>query len=234
MSMTLFRDFAFEAAHRNLTGGAGPTRSRLHGHSYRARVWLAGSIDDRLGWLIDFADIKSACSPVIEALDHRCLNEVDGMQEASLADVTRWLENRLGASLPGFAKCDVQIAGDTQFRPVVHPVSESGVRLETVGFWFSAAHFLPRLPESHKCRRLHGHSFRVEIASPDARTLLSRLDGLYHRLDHQFLNEISGLENPTSENLARWLWAELSATGSCPHEIAVQETCTTGCVYRGE
>jgi len=111
-------------------------------------------------------------------------------------------------------------------------------------FRFEAAHHLPHTPEGHKCRRLHGHSFRVEvhIEGPvleptgwvaDFADIASAFTPLHARLDHRFLNEIEGLENPTSENLARWIWERLQPSLSGLSHIVVRETCTSGCVYRG-
>ena len=87
-------------------------------------------------------------------------------------------------------------------------------------FQFEAAHLLPHLPESHKCRRLHGHSFSIEIAVTgpvgadtgwvlDYADLKAAFRPLYDVLDHNCLNDIPGLENPTSEQLALWVWAGL-------------------------
>lgn len=110
-------------------------------------------------------------------------------------------------------------------------------------FGFEAAHRLPMTPEGHKCSRLHGHSFRVEIhvegpvdqASGwvmDFADIGEAFAPLRERLDHYYLNEIEGLENPTSENLARWIWDRLPA--SLPlSAVVVRETCTSGCIYRG-
>ena len=110
---------------------------------------------------------------------------------------------------------------------------------------FEAAHWLPNVPPGHKCRRLHGHSFRIRIVvrGPvdqhtgwlmdfgDLKAAWAPLDA---RLDHYCLNEIDGLENPTSEVLAKWIWDRL--VGALPElsEIQVRETCTSGCAYRGE
>jgi 6-pyruvoyltetrahydropterin/6-carboxytetrahydropterin synthase len=234
MRVTLFRDFYFEAAHRNLAAAAESPSSRLHGHSYRARVWVKGSVDNHTGWLLDFAEIKDAFSPVIATLDHRCLNDIEGMQDSSLTDLQRGLEIRLRGVLPSVERCAVEIVGDQEFRPVIEPDDRLSIARKKVSFWFSAAHFLPALPVSHKCRSLHGHSFHIEVVAPDAHDLVGRLEGVYPRLDHRSLNEIPGLENPTSENLSRWLWEELAAAGGQPHEVIVQETCTTGCVYTGQ
>lgn len=111
-------------------------------------------------------------------------------------------------------------------------------------FTFEAAHRLPKVPEGHKCARLHGHSFRVEVhvcgeVDPDAGWLMDfaeikkAFEPLHDQLDHRYLNEVPGLDNPTSENLAVWIWSSLA--GSLPlSKIVVRETCTSGCVYRGE
>ncbi|HEU4653444.1 MAG TPA: 6-carboxytetrahydropterin synthase QueD, partial [Steroidobacteraceae bacterium] len=86
-------------------------------------------------------------------------------------------------------------------------------------FTIEAAHRLPNVPAGHKCSRLHGHSFRIELrlsGSVDSKSgwvmdfadVRAAFQPIYDRLDHHYLNEISGLENPTSENLARWIWRE--------------------------
>ncbi len=111
-------------------------------------------------------------------------------------------------------------------------------------FTFEAAHRLPFVPENHKCHRLHGHSFRVEVhvsgeVDPNTGWILDFADintafrPLHDQLDHNYLNEIVGLENPTSENLAVWIWERLEAglPGLC--RVVVRETCTSGCIYAG-
>jgi len=111
-------------------------------------------------------------------------------------------------------------------------------------FQFEAAHLLPRLPRSHKCRRLHGHSFQVEIAvagecDPELDWLIDYADltrafkPLWEKLDHRYLNAIRGLENPTSENIAVWIWKRLKPRLPLLSEVVVAETCTAKCVYRG-
>ncbi len=111
-------------------------------------------------------------------------------------------------------------------------------------FQFEAAHLLPRLPETHKCRRLHGHSFRVEVVvrgdcDPELGWVMDYADisaafkPVWQQLDHRYLNEIPGLENPTSENLAVWIWQRLHPALPLLAEIVVAETCQSQCVYRG-
>ena len=112
-------------------------------------------------------------------------------------------------------------------------------------FTFAAAHRLPNIPPGHNCARLHGHSFRVElhVTGPvephrgwvlDFGDIKAAFKPLHDELDHNYLNEVSGLENPTSENLARWIWQRVRSPlpGLC--KVVVRETCTSGCVYRGE
>jgi 6-pyruvoyltetrahydropterin/6-carboxytetrahydropterin synthase len=112
-------------------------------------------------------------------------------------------------------------------------------------FTFEAAHRLPHVPEGHKCGRLHGHSFRVQIhiegpVDPqmgwimDFADLKAAFKPLYGQLDHNYLNDIEGLSNPTSENLARWIWDRLSPELPLLSKVVVEETCTSGCVYLGE
>jgi len=115
----------------------------------------------------------------------------------------------------------------------------------TKEFRFEAPHSLPHVPPGHKCNRLHGHSFRIEITvrgTVDPRTgwlmdfgdLKSLFRPLEEQLDHRFLNEVPGLENSTSENIARWIWQKLQPQLPILHQITVHETCTSKCVYRGE
>ena len=112
-------------------------------------------------------------------------------------------------------------------------------------FGFEAAHRLPNVPEGHQCARLHGHSFKVavHVRGPLDPTLGWVMDfaelkqawrPLDEALDHRYLNDVPGLENPTSEVLARWIWERLAPTLPGLSQIVVRETCTSGCVYRGE
>lgn len=112
-------------------------------------------------------------------------------------------------------------------------------------FQFEAAHLLPGLPETHKCRRLHGHSFRAEIAvagecDPRLGWLLDYADmaeafrPILEELDHRYLNEIPGLENPTSEHIAAWIWRKLKPRLAELTEVVVAETCSARCIYRGD
>lgn len=111
-------------------------------------------------------------------------------------------------------------------------------------FMIEVAHRLPKAPPGHKCGRLHGHSIRVEVhvrgsIDPergwvfDYGDITTAFAPVHESLDHRLLNDVEGLENPTSENLCRWIWHRLlpALPGLC--RVVVHETCTTGCIYEG-
>lgn len=111
-------------------------------------------------------------------------------------------------------------------------------------FTFEAAHRLPNLPPEHKCTRLHGHSYRVQVAVTgpvhpelgwvmDFGEIKDAWKSIDQELDHYYLNDIPGLDNPTSEVLAAWIWERLKPTLPTLSSITVRETCTSGCIYRG-
>jgi len=111
-------------------------------------------------------------------------------------------------------------------------------------FQFEAAHRLPHVPRTHKCHRLHGHSFKVEVlvAGPcdprmgwliDYAEVSAAFQPIWKKLDHHYLNEIKGLENPTSENLAAWIWRRLKPKLTLLQSVTVAETCQSRCVYHG-
>lgn len=112
-------------------------------------------------------------------------------------------------------------------------------------FSFEAAHRLPNVPGGHKCARLHGHSFRVELhvrgeVEPtsgwivDFDEIKQAFLPVLEQLDHRYLNDIEGLANPTSEHLARWIWQRVKPALPPLVAVVVRETCTTGCVYHEE
>ncbi len=111
-------------------------------------------------------------------------------------------------------------------------------------FRFEAAHWLPNVPEGHKCKRLHGHSYQVTIVVEgeicqeqgwvlDFGSIKEAYAPLDKILDHYCLNEIEGLENPTSELLAKWIWDRVKPKLPQLSEVCIAETCTSRCVYHG-
>lgn len=122
-------------------------------------------------------------------------------------------------------------------------MSESVQLVKT--YRFEAAHYLPNVPEGHKCRRMHGHSFKFEVhlkgnVDPDTGWLMDFGDVsrvikpmIENYLDHYLLNDIEGLSNPTSEQLCIWLWNRIKPDLPMLTEIVVHETCTARCHYKG-
>lgn len=115
----------------------------------------------------------------------------------------------------------------------------------TKDFYFEAAQTLPKVPPGHKCAGMHGHSFKLEVTVEgkvdtetgwiyDHAKISDAVRPLLEQLDHSYLNEIEGLENPTIELMAAWFWSKISP--QCPGltEIVVHETPTARCIYRGE
>ncbi len=112
-------------------------------------------------------------------------------------------------------------------------------------FQIEAAHRLPNVPAGHKCARLHGHSYHIVLTVSgtvgeesgwvlDFADIEAAFEPLRALLDHHYLNDIEGLENPTSENLARWIWQRVRGELPGLAEVRVSETCNAGCIYRGE
>jgi len=115
----------------------------------------------------------------------------------------------------------------------------------TKSFTFDAAHWLPTFPEGHKCRQLHGHTFLAEVivsgpVDPDTGYLIDYGDvkagikPIEEQLDHHLLNDIPGLENPTSENLSRWIYDQLKQSLPLLSAVRVHETPTSVAEYRGQ
>ena len=122
---------------------------------------------------------------------------------------------------------------------------ERGAEMEVFkSFGIEAAHQLPNVPDTHPCARVHGHSFVIELWVSgfvgarsgwviDFAEIEEAFEPLRDQLDHRLLNEIDGLSNPTSENLAIWIWERVSPVMRGLSKVIVRETATSGCVYRG-
>lgn len=111
-------------------------------------------------------------------------------------------------------------------------------------FTIDCAHSLPNVPEGHKCKNVHGHTYKIRIVAEgplhpelgwvmDFTDLKAAFQPLKEVLDHRYLNDIEGLENPTAEHLAVWIWRKLAVSVAGLKEIWVFETPSSGCVYRG-
>lgn len=224
----------FEAACRIDLLPPGHRSGRLHGHSFLARVraelppgWgpFPGGEPDALA-----ERLREAVAP----LDYTLLNEhVPVPTDENLA---RWIRGRL--AIPG-----IETVG-------IHSTRDQGVDLDRRDhahlwrrFRFEAAHQLPRVPPGHPCGRMHGHGFEVivHVHQPlagqamgiDYDDLGQCWTPLDAKLDRACLNDLPGLDNPTSERLAAWLWERLQPQLSVLSWITVYETTTAGCHYDG-
>ena len=106
--MEIFKEFTFEAAHRLPNVRPGHKCGRLHGHSFRAEVHVRGDVDPQTGWVLDFADIKTAFKPLLEQLDHNYLNEIDGLSNPTSEVLAKWIWNHLQPTLPSLSKIVVR------------------------------------------------------------------------------------------------------------------------------
>ena len=109
-------------------------------------------------------------------------------------------------------------------------------------FTFDSAHSLPNVPEGHKCGRLHGHTFKVKLVLcgvvgdksgwvEDFGCIKQQFKPILNILDHYYLNDIAGLENPTSENISIWIWNKTKPMMPLLSAVEVMETCTSGVIF---
>lgn len=231
MRAKLIKTFRIEAAHRTRCEGC---PDRLHGHSFEIDLVLSGECDSDLGWLVDYGEISESFGDTFDALDHQLLNDVEGLADPSVQGLERWIHGEMSPRIPLLEAVQVRIIGALEFgtsRLDADPRLDLPARLR---FGFEGAHSLPRLPATHKCSRMHGHSFTVDVGCRELEKVTPHLEEVYNRLDHQCLNEQAGLENPTSEELARWIWNRLDEAHAAPSVVVVAETCTARCIYHGQ
>ena len=102
--MEIFREFTFEAAHRLTHVPDGHKCARLHGHSFKIEIHVAGEPDPAMGWVMDFADVKAAFAPLFDQLDHHYLNDIEGLENPTSEMLSRWIFRHLEPALPGLDK----------------------------------------------------------------------------------------------------------------------------------
>jgi 6-pyruvoyltetrahydropterin/6-carboxytetrahydropterin synthase len=229
--MQLIKTYQFEAAHTTSWQG---NDACLHGHSYEVAVVVEGPLDPTLKWVMDYGEISESFAPLFKLLDHKSLNDVEGLSKPTIAELEHWIYHRLKSDIAQLTDIHVRVLGDQVFAPSLQGFNKVMNLPERIRFGFEAAHALPELPPEHKCRTMHGHSFEVDVAVTDNSSLAPNLQTIYDRLDHKCLNDIAGLENPTSEEISRWIWKELKPVRSDLKTVIVAETCTARCVYHGE
>jgi len=211
--------------------------AQLHGHSYLAsvRVPMTPSAASHTA-SEPVAFLKEHLQSTIEPLNYTFLNKhLDTPTDENLA---RWIHKKI--DLTGIDRVAIQSTHD------------SGVDLDKLGhahIWrryrFEAAHQLPNVPAGHQCGRMHGHGFEVILhANQDLNSDtnmgvdFAQIDRfwqpLHEQLDYTCLNDIAGLQNPTSEVLANWIWQQLKADFEQLSWVTVYETHTSGCHYNGD
>lgn len=218
----------FEAARRlSLPAFPGHQR-RLHGHSFRLelRSVLADGWGGDAG--LESHALQRRLQSVVAPLDYRELNEV--LAEPSDSALLQWVMSRLEG------------VGASRLHLWAGPAR--GMTMDAQGglhvWWrdrFEAAHRLPHVPEGHKCGRMHGHGFEVVLhvrqSAGDALQAESVWEAIRQRLHMSCLNEVAGLEIPTSENLSRWIWEAMARDCSGMTSVTVFETAGCGAVYDG-
>ncbi|MBF0193018.1 MAG: 6-carboxytetrahydropterin synthase [Magnetococcales bacterium] len=207
----------------------------LHGHSYYARIrarlpngWSPFPGDETQG-------ITKALTQTVAPLDYSFLN--DHIKNPTDENLARWLWQRL--EIPGLESVGIQSTRDTGADLAVGDMAHIWRK-----FRFEAAHQLPNVPKGHQCGRMHGHGFEVILHAKqiieqknmgvDFDSLAQLWQPLQNRLHNHCLNDIPGLENPTSEVLADWIWQQLKPQLKELSWITVYETVTAGCNYNGE
>lgn len=200
---------------------------RLHGHGFLIRARAALPPDDAGD---ETRTLQARLAATTAPLDYSLLN--DHLERPDDTALARWLGQRL--DLPG----PVQVG--------VRSTRDQGVELDFDGrarlwrrFRFEAAHQLPNVPPGHQCGRMHGHGFEVILhvhgdAGLGYADLEARWAPFHAELDHACLNDLPGLDNPTSERLAAWLWARLKPDLPALCRVTVFETVTAGCHYNGQ
>jgi 6-pyruvoyltetrahydropterin/6-carboxytetrahydropterin synthase len=224
----------FEAARQVAILPEGHRARKIHGHSFLASLHVAmpPGMAEYPGGEVD--TIKARLEHQIQHLDYRLLNEV--METPTDENIARWINTHC------YVPWTEQIA--------IQSTADEGVHIDMQGkavvwrrYHFQAAHQLPNVAPGHKCGNLHGHSFSVvlhanhHIGEGDLSIDYNLLDRtwapVFQLLDHAYLNEIEGLNNPTSEHLSRWIWEQLKphfAELSC---VSVYETGSCGANYNG-
>ncbi len=125
--MRIYKDFQFEAAHFLPGAAAGTANARIHGHSFRARVVIDGEPNAGTGYVFHFDDLAKAIAETQDALDHRLLNEVDGLSAPTLERIAMWIWNRLANQVPGLS--EIQVSRDSCHEGVIYAGPARAARL---------------------------------------------------------------------------------------------------------
>ncbi len=210
------------------------THPNLHGHTFVATVLLGSALENTTELqqnVLNYPERIDAIAELQSRLDHTLLN--DFIDHPSDANIANYIFDAL-------SHLDVQSVHLTSAPDRgVYRNTESLSAWQT--FQFEAAHQLPNVPDGHKCGRMHGHSFYANIFTPlnfdNIANHPNLLDNAWQpikaRVNYKCLNDIAGLENPTSENLASWIWHQTNTSGWDISRVEVLETPTAGCSFTG-
>jgi len=229
------KGFAFEAA-RQLSEQEG-VGLNIHGHSFKLFVTLdSNETDDS----IVFDTLEKRVAPVLKQMNYGFLNEVTALQHPSDSILLEWIQQELSDFSCEQLKLKQLKLLSTQNTGSI--LDSSGLKYAFHHFMLHSAHFLPHVPLGHKCGRLHGHNFGILLQwkFDSSETILNyeeirqRFAPCYEQLNKKLLNDISGLENPTSENLSAWIWHQLKAENPLLDQVTVYETRSSGSTYDGK
>lgn len=225
----------FEAARRVTTLPEGHRSHRLHGHSFLAKIRV--NLDP--GWASfsggEVDELYDRLQRVVSPLDYRSLNDI--VDQPTDENLARWIRQRMDLA-------DLEAVG-------VQSTAHEGADLDAsqnAHIWrryiLESAHRLPNVPEGHKCGRMHGHGFQVILhvnqdlgaghMGVDYDVIDSVWAPIHNELDHACLNDVAGLENPTSEMISGWLWRRLKVELPQLSSVTVYETASCGANFDGE
>jgi len=178
----IIKEFTFEAAHRLPCVGPDHKCSRLHGHLFKVEVAISGEVDPELGWVMDFGDLAREAGRIISTLDHRVLNDIEGLGNPTSENLSKHLYDLISKVIPGVTGITVHESPSSHctYKPGTAPVEPRGdFRITTTELIFSAAHYLVFPPVGRE--PLHGHDYRMTVTgissrpAPGARETLNRL-----------------------------------------------------------
>lgn len=106
--MILYKQFTFDAAHYLPLVPEGHKCRAMHGHTYHVTIFISGPVVEEAGWVIDFGEVKAVCKPVLDRLDHALLNEIEGLENPTAENVTRWLWQQFKVQMPGLQKIELK------------------------------------------------------------------------------------------------------------------------------
>lgn len=233
MNIQIIKTIHIEAARKVMVGADG--KESYTGNRYRIDLVAEGAIDESVGWVVGYAELKGLFEPVRRFLDHHCLSDVPGLEtDSSPGALEIWINEKLRPWPVWFRGVRVFPPEPTGFILKYLPAEPESNLPERHMFLFAAAQSLPHLPEGHPCRFVHGHTYQLEFACRDTVAAPVLAESLYNQLNGRYLNSIGGLEQSTAERIALWVWRHFERSAAGPVLVGVQETPDNKCYYFGD